>query len=74
MTQKYDTVKDETFGHEIRTFSSRLKGKSYKDIGPEKEEEYKPNAISYNFVNAFPISIQDIPLNYQNCINYASNS
>ena len=65
MTQKYDTVKDETFGHEIRTFSSRLKGKTYKDMGPNKEEEYKPNALSYNFVNAFPISIQDIPLNYQ---------
>ena len=33
-------------------------------MGPNKDEEYKPNAISYNFVNAFPISIQDIPLNY----------
>ncbi len=27
-------------------------------------EEFKPDAISYNFINAFPISIQDIPLNY----------
>ena len=27
-------------------------------------EEFKPEAISYNFINAFPISIQDIPLNY----------
>ncbi len=43
----------------------RFKGKTYKDIGPNFNDEYKPNAISYNFVNAFPISIQDIPLNYQ---------
>ena len=57
---------DPTFGHEIRTFGTRrAKGKSYYDLGPSKDEEYKPNAISYNFVNAFPISIQDIPLNYQ---------
>lgn len=57
---------DPTFGHEIRTFGTRRsKGKSYYDMGPSKDEEYKPNAISYNFVNAFPISIQDIPLNYQ---------
>mgnify|MGYP001404681422 FL=1 len=27
-------------------------------------EEFRPDAISYNFINAFPISIQDIPLNY----------
>ncbi len=27
--------------------------------------DYVPEAISYNFVNAFPVSIQDIPLNYQ---------
>ena len=43
----------------------RFKGKTYKDIGPNFNDEYKPNAISYNFVNAFPISIQDIPLSYQ---------
>ena len=56
---------DPTFGHEIRTFGTRKqKGKSYHNMGPNKDEEYKPNAISYNFVNAFPISIQDIPLNY----------
>ena len=65
MVQKFDTTTDPTFGHDIRTFSARTKGKTYRDIGPDKEEEYKPNAISYNFVNAFPISIQDIPLNYQ---------
>ena len=46
-------------------FAPRFRGKIYKDMGPEFNEEYKPNAISYNFVNAFPISIQDIPLNYQ---------
>ena len=28
-------------------------------------QEYTPDAITYNFVNAFPTSIQDIPLNYQ---------
>lgn len=28
-------------------------------------ESYKPDAITYVFVNAFPTSIQDIPLNYQ---------
>lgn len=27
--------------------------------------DYTPDAISYNFINAFPTSIQDIPLNYQ---------
>ena len=46
-------------------FAPRFRGKIYKDIGPEFNDEYKPNAISYNFVNAFPISIQDIPLSYQ---------
>ena len=57
---------DPTFGHEVRSFGTRRqKGKSYYDIGPAKDEEYKPNALTYNFVNAFPISIQDIPLNYQ---------
>ena len=30
----------------------------------EDPVEFKPDAISYNFINAFPISIQDIPLNY----------
>jgi len=30
-----------------------------------KGESYTPDAITYVFVNAFPISIQDIPLNYQ---------
>ncbi len=28
-------------------------------------QEYTPDAITYVFVNAFPTSIQDIPLNYQ---------
>ena len=56
---------DPTFGHEIRTFGTkRRKGKSYHDIGPNVGKEYKPDALTYNFVNAFPISIQDIPLNY----------
>ena len=27
--------------------------------------DYTPDAISYNFINCFPTSIQDIPLNYQ---------
>tara|TARA_B100000427_G_scaffold192940_1_gene160404 strand:+ start:4 stop:1038 length:1035 start_codon:yes stop_codon:yes gene_type:complete len=27
--------------------------------------EYTPDALSYNFINCFPTSIQDIPLNYQ---------
>ena len=27
--------------------------------------DYRPDAISYNFINCFPTSIQDIPLNYQ---------
>ena len=27
-------------------------------------EDYFPSVISYNFVNAFPISIQDIQLSY----------
>ena len=26
---------------------------------------YSPDALSYNFINCFPTSIQDIPLNYQ---------
>ena len=57
---------DPTFGHEVRSFGTRRqKGKSYYDMGPTKDEEYRPNALTYNFVNAFPISIQDIPLNYQ---------
>ena len=48
-----------------RRIAPRFKGRVYKDMGPNFNDEYKPNAISYNFVNAFPISIQDIPLNYQ---------
>lgn len=57
---------DPTFGHEVRSFGTRRqKGKNYYDMGPTKDEEYRPNALTYNFVNAFPISIQDIPLNYQ---------
>ena len=60
-----DVQIDPTFGHEIRTFGTlREKGKSYHDIGPNVGKEYKPDALTYNFVNAFPISIQDIPLNY----------
>tara|TARA_Y200000002_G_scaffold183787_1_gene151720 strand:+ start:3682 stop:4662 length:981 start_codon:yes stop_codon:yes gene_type:complete len=60
-----DVQIDPTFGHEKRTFGTlREKGKSYHDIGPNAGKEYKPDAITYNFVNAFPISIQDIPLNY----------
>ncbi len=60
-----DIRKDPTFGHEIRTFGTKKqKGKSYHDMGPNAGKEYKPDALSYNFVNAFPVSIQDIPLNY----------
>ena len=60
-----DIRKDPTFGHEIRTFGTKKqKGKSYHDMGPNVGKEYKPDALSYNFVNAFPVSIQDIPLNY----------
>ena len=60
-----DVQIDPTFGHEIRTFGTeRRKGKSYHDMGPNVGKEYKPDAITYNFVYAFPISIQDIPLNY----------
>ncbi len=32
--------------------------------GNNYKEDYQPNVISYNFVNAFPISIQDIQLSY----------
>tara|TARA_B100001989_G_C24480375_1_gene434087 strand:+ start:85 stop:1086 length:1002 start_codon:yes stop_codon:yes gene_type:complete len=54
-------------------YSANL-GPSYTDIGigPNRNnpnaEEFKntPDVISYNFVNAFPISIQDIPLSYGN--------
>ena len=60
-----DIRKDPTFGHEIRTFGTKKqKGKSYHDMGPNVGKEYKPDALSYNFVNAFPVSIQDITLNY----------
>ena len=34
------------------------------DPDDSQTQEFKPEAISYNFINAFPISIQDIPLNY----------
>ncbi len=33
--------------------------------GETPGRDYTPDAIQYNFVNAFPTSIQDIPLNYQ---------
>tara|TARA_B100001250_G_scaffold405253_1_gene422465 strand:+ start:4206 stop:5240 length:1035 start_codon:yes stop_codon:yes gene_type:complete len=42
------------------------KGGRYNISGVGRQgEEYKPDAMTYVFVNAFPISIEDIPLNYQ---------
>ena len=63
--------RDVNFGNTGRKFRDNFtdsEGRDYDDqffTGTSMQHEgYQPNVISYNFVNAFPISIQDIQLSY----------
>ena len=55
-------------GRLVRDALSDNRGRDYDDpnfSGPtDRRLDYFPSVISYNFVNAFPISIQDIQLSY----------
>ncbi len=55
-------------GRQFRDSNVDSQGRDYDNSqfsGPSyRKESYQPNVISYNFVNAFPISIQDIQLSY----------